>query len=156
MSLYVLFSNFCTCSSHQTLTYRIHIKHLLSLTNSKIKNGGFDVCLRIRMPRVSEEQRNRGLGMLMAGVAVSDVLQAFDCTRDKLMTRYVHTGTVRERQWPGRPHATTARTAAFYYGIYVNTFYRRRSLPDVLDYLPIRSVTVCGKITIPSMRVARQ
>ena len=27
----------------------------------------------------------------------------------KLLTHYVHTGTVRDRQWPGRPRATTAR-----------------------------------------------
>ena len=42
--------------------------------------------------------------MLMAGVAVSDVSQAFGCTRQnshKLRTGYVHIGTVRDRQRPG-------------------------------------------------------
>ena len=42
----------------------------------------------------SEEQGNIGIGMLMAGVAVKDVSQAFGCTKHKLMTRYEHTGTI--------------------------------------------------------------
>ena len=46
------------------------------------------------MPRFFEEQGNIGIGMLMAGVAVKDVSQAFGCTKHKLMTRYEHTGTV--------------------------------------------------------------
>ena len=36
------------------------------------------------MPRLSEEQINRAIGMLMAGVAVSDVSQAFGCTRQTI------------------------------------------------------------------------
>ena len=39
--------------------------------------------------------------MFMAGVAVSDVSQAFGCTRQTihmLVIRYVHTGTVRDSQ----------------------------------------------------------
>ena len=103
------------------------------------------------MPRFSVEQRNRGIGMLMEGVAVKDVSQAFGCTRLKLMTRYVHNGTVCDRQWPCRPRATTARMGPFYY---VDAFCRRRSLSDVMDYLPIWSVPVSGKITIPSVRGA--
>ena len=83
--------------------------------------------------------------MLMAGVAVSVVSQAFGCTRHaihKLMTRYVHTGQVRDRQRLGRPRATTVRTDRFITLTHVNSFCRRRSLPDVMDYLSKRSVTV--------------
>ena len=55
------------------------------------------------MPRLSEEQKNRAIGMLMAGVAVNVVSQAYGCTRQtihKLMTRYMLTGTVLDRQRP--------------------------------------------------------
>ena len=63
--------------------------------------------------------------MAKAGVAVNDVSQAFDCTRqtiDKLMTRYVHTCTVRDRQWPGRSRATTARTDLYYFDAFTSAF----------------------------------
>ena len=62
------------------------------------------------------------------------------------MTHYVHTGTVRDR---------VARQASRYdreneavllcWHTYVNAFGRRQYLPDVKDYLPVRSITVCGK-----------
>ena len=75
------------------------------------------------MSRLSEERRNRAIGMLIAGVAINDISQVFGCTRrtiHKLMARYVHTnGTVRDRQRPCRPCATTTRTDLFYY---VNAF----------------------------------
>ena len=78
------------------------------------------------MSRLSEEQSNRGIGMLMAEDAVKDVSQAVGCTRHTLMTCNVHTG---------RPHATTARTDRFITSMhkYVNAFCRRRSLPDATD-----------------------
>ena len=70
----------------------------------------------------------------------------FGCARHKLMTHYVHTGTVRDR---------VARQASRYdreneavllcWHTYVNAFGRRQYLPDVKDYLPVRSITVCGK-----------
>ena len=69
----------------------------------------------------------------------------FGCARHKLMTHFIHTGTVRER---------AARQASRYdreneavslcRHTYVNAFGRRQFLPDVMDYLPIRSITVCG------------
>ena len=80
------------------------------------------------MPRLSEEQRNRAIGMLMAGVANNVISQAFACTRQtipKLMTCYVHTDTVRDRQRSGRPRATTARTDHFI----MLTHLRQRFLP---------------------------
>ena len=54
--------------------------------------------------------------MLKAAVAVNFVSQALDCRRQtihKFVTHYAHTGTVRDRQLPGRPHAMTARTDRF-------------------------------------------
>ena len=62
----------------------------------------------------------------------------FGCAMHKLMTHYVHTGTVRDR---------AARQASSYDGengavllcwhTYVNAFGRRQYLPDVMDYLSI-------------------
>ena len=70
----------------------------------------------------------------------------FGYARHKLMTHYVHTGTVSDR---------VARQASRYdreneavllcWHTYVNAFGRRQYLPDVKDYLPVRSITVCGK-----------
>ena len=66
--------------------------------------------------------------MVMAVVAVNVVSQAYGCTRQtihKLMTCHVHTGTVRDRQRPGKPRATTARTDRF-----INLMHlRQRFLP---------------------------
>ena len=72
------------------------------------------------------------------------------------MIHYVHTGTVRDR---------VARQASRYdckneavlscWHTYVNAFGRRQYLPDVKDYLPVWSITVCGKKqTISSVRTA--
>ena len=62
------------------------------------------------------------------------------------MTHYVHTGTVRDR---------VARQASRYDRVneavllclhtYINAFGRRQYLPDVKDYMPVQSITVCGK-----------
>ena len=62
------------------------------------------------------------------------------------MTHYIHTGTVRDR---------VARQASRYdreneavllcCDTYINAFGRRQYLPDVKDYLPVQSITVCGK-----------
>ena len=53
------------------------------------------------------------------------------------MARYVHTGTVRDRQRSGRPQATTTRTDRFI----MLTHLSQRFLPatDVMDYLPKRN-----------------
>ena len=69
---------------------------------------------------------------------------SFGCARHKLMTHYVH-----------KVHDRAARQASRYdheneavllcWHTYVNAFGRRQYLPDVMDYLPIRSITVCRK-----------
>ena len=69
------------------------------------------------------------------------------------MTHYVHTGTVRDR---------VARQASRYdreneavllcRHTYINAFGRRQYLPDVKDYLPVQSITVCGNQCGPSSK----
>ena len=45
----------------------------------------------------------------------------------------------------GRLRDMTARTQFYYVDPLTSTFGRRQYLPDVMDYLPVRSITVCGK-----------
>ena len=98
-------------------------------------------------------------GMLMKGVAV---IAAFlrrlaergrpfiswwhvMCILAQLATASGQAGLVlRPREW----------TVLLRWRIYVKALCRRWSLPDVMDYLLKRSVTICGKVTIPSVRVA--
>ena len=62
------------------------------------------------------------------------------------MTHYVHTGTVRDRAARQASRYDREKEAVLLcLHTYVNAFGRRQYLPDVMDYLPIRSITVCGK-----------
>ena len=62
------------------------------------------------------------------------------------MIHYVHTGTVRHRVVRQASRYDRENEAALLCcQTYVNAFGRRQYLPDVKDYLPVRSITVCGK-----------
>ena len=70
----------------------------------------------------------------------------FGCARHKLMTHYVHTGTVRDQAVRQALRYDCEKEAVLLcWHTYINAFGRRQYLPDVMDYLPIRSITVCGK-----------
>ena len=67
----------------------------------------------------------------------------FGCARHKLMTHYVHTGTVRDRAAGQTSRYDRENEAVLLcWHTYVNAFGRRQYLPDVMDYLPVRSITV--------------
>lgn len=64
------------------------------------------------MPRLSETDRNRAIGMLHAGVSVVDVSNAFNCSRNtihELVRRLRETGDVKDRPRSGRPKSTSHR-----------------------------------------------
>ena len=62
------------------------------------------------------------------------------------MTHYVHTGPVRDRASRQVSRYDRENEAVLLcWHTYVNVFGRRQYLPDVMDYLPVRSITVCGK-----------
>ena len=62
------------------------------------------------------------------------------------MTHYVHTGTVRDRAARQVSRYDRENKAVLLcWHTYVNAFGRRQYLPDVMDYLPVRSITVCEK-----------
>ena len=57
------------------------------------------------------EQRNRALGMLKARMAVTHVARTIDvshCTISCLRTKYNATGSLKDRQFTGRPRKSTA------------------------------------------------
>ena len=83
--------------------------------------------------------RNRGIGWQKSSLT-------FGCARHKLMTHYVHTGTVRDRAARQASRYDREKEAVLLcWHTYVNAFGRRQYLPDVMDYLPIWPITVCGK-----------
>ena len=66
----------------------------------------------------------------------------FGCARLKLMTHYVHTGTVCD--WAVRQASRYNReneVVLLCWHTYVNSFGRQQYLPDVMDYLPVWSIT---------------
>ena len=70
----------------------------------------------------------------------------FGCARHKLMIHYVHTGTVRDRVASQASRYDRENEAVLLcWHTYINAFGRRQYLPDVKDYLPVQSITVCGK-----------
>ena len=80
------------------------------------------------MPRLSEDQRNQAIGMLLAGRAVTNVARQFHCSRQtihSLLNRYNASGIVRDRPRSGRTRATTLRTDR----VITLTHLRNRFLP---------------------------
>ena len=62
--------------------------------------------------RLSKDQRNQVIGVLMAGSTVNDIAHHFGCSRQTihyLMNQYNKIGYVRVRARPGRAHVTTLR-----------------------------------------------
>ena len=62
--------------------------------------------------RLSKDQRNQVIGVLLAGSTVYDIAHHFCCSRQTiyyLMNRYNKTGYVRVRARPGRARVTTLR-----------------------------------------------
>ena len=62
--------------------------------------------------RLSKDQRNQVIGVLVAGSTVNDIAHHFGCSRQTihyLMNRYNKTGYVRVRARPGRARVTTLR-----------------------------------------------
>lgn len=66
----------------------------------------------VTMPRLSEDERNRALGMLQAGMSKVDVARHFGCHRNTIQAlwrRFQQLGNVRDRPRPGRPRVTSRR-----------------------------------------------
>ena len=70
------------------------------------KNSSFSLIALLFMPRLSEHKRSGAIGMLKAGVRVSDVARYHNChpsTIQRLRDRYQATWTVKDRCMSGQP-----------------------------------------------------
>ena len=69
-----------------------------------------------KRPGLSENERQRAIGMLTAGCSQRDVAQEFNVhpsTICRLLNRFRTTGNVSDRQRSGRPRKTTVRQDRF-------------------------------------------
>jgi hypothetical protein len=90
------------------------------------------------MPRLSENQRNQGIGMPQAGVGVMGVARHFGCsmqTRYNLSIRFGNTGPVHDCPRSGAPRVTSLRDD---YVIRLNHL-RNRILPAKATALQLRN-----------------
>ena len=81
------------------------------------------------MRRLSEHERFGAIGMLKAGVRVSDVARYHNChqlTIQLLTDRYKATGTVKDRRWSGQPKMATDRKRQL-----TSIVYRRYYIDDI-------------------------
>ena len=66
-----------------------------------------NICkLQVTMPRLSENERNRAVGLLHAGISIRAVARQFNChhsTITRLNARFRQTGSTPDRQRPGQP-----------------------------------------------------
>ena len=75
------------------------------------KHNSFSFIALLFMQRVSEHERSGAIGMLKAGMRVSDVAQYRNCppsTIQRLRDCYQTTGTVKNRRRSGQPRMTTS------------------------------------------------
>ena len=75
------------------------------------KHSSFSFVALLFMPRLSEHERLGAIGMLKAGVRVSDVARYHCChpsTIQRLRDRYQATGTVKDRRRSGQPKMATS------------------------------------------------
>ena len=75
------------------------------------KHSSFSFIALLFMPRLSEHERSGAIGMLKAGMRVSDVARYHNChpsTIQRLGDRYQTTWTVEDRRRSGQPKLSTS------------------------------------------------
>ena len=74
------------------------------------KHCSFSSITLLIMPRLSEHEQSGTIGMLQAGIRVSDVVQYYNChpsTIQRFRDRNRATGTVKDRSRSGQPRIIT-------------------------------------------------
>ena len=82
----------------------------------------------VYLPRLSEHKQSGAIGMLKAGVRVSDVARYFNChpsTVQRLRDRYQATGTVNDRRRSGQRRMATGVKRQLTSIVYRRYFHRR-------------------------------
>ena len=85
--------------------------------------------------RLSKDQRNQVISVLMAGSMVNDIAHHFGCSRQTshyLMNWYNKTGYVRARARPGRARVTTLRS--YHVNALTHPRYRFKQQPLLLVF----------------------
>ena len=74
------------------------------------------------MRRLSKHEKSGTIGMLQAGLRVTDIVQYYNChpsTIQVLRDRYQANGTVKDRHWSGQTRITTHRPDATLTAIFI-------------------------------------
>ena len=103
------------------------------------KHNSFNFIASLFMPRLSEHKRSDAIGMLKAGVRVSDVARYLNChpsTNQRLRDRDQATGTVKDRRWSGQTRMATGVKSQLTSIVYQRYLHRR---------YPFRSATVSAR-----------
>ena len=94
------------------------------------KHSSFSFIVLLFMPRLSEHERSGAIGMLNAGMCVSDIARYHNCnpsTIQCLRDRYQATGTVKDRRRTGQPRMATGIKSKLTFIVYRR--YLRRQYP---------------------------
>ena len=93
------------------------------------------------MTRLSEHERSGAIGMLKAGVRVSDIARYHNChpsTIQRLRDRYQATGTVKDRRKSGQPRMATGVKQQLTSIVYRRCLHRR--YPFCLATVSVRGI----------------
>ena len=99
------------------------------------KHSSFNFIALLFMPRLSEPERSGAIGMLKAGVRVSDVARYHNChpsTIQRLRDRYQATGTVKDRRRSGQPRMATGVKSKLTLIVYRRYLHRRYPLRSAI------------------------
>ena len=92
------------------------------------KHNSFSFIALLFMRRLSEHERSGAIGMLKAGVRVSDVARYHNChssTIQRLRDRYQAAGTVKDRRRSGQPRMATGVKSQVTSTVYRRYLHRR-------------------------------
>ena len=103
------------------------------------KHSSFSFIALLFMPRLYEHERSGAIGILKAGVRVSDVARYHNChpsNIQRLRDRYKATGTVKDRRRSGQPRMATGVKSQLTSIVYRRYLHRR---------YPFRPATVSAR-----------
>ena len=133
------FTMFCTWRPHEPMK-QIFCHFTGSLyVNMYKKHSSFSFITLLFMPRLSEHEQSGAIGMLKAGVCVSDVPRYHYChlsTKQRLRDRHQATWIVKDRRRSGQPSMATGVKSQLTSIVYQRYLHQR--------YL-FRPATVCAR-----------
>ena len=104
------FTMLCTWRPHESVKQNNFIISHVACKYTCIKHSSFCFIDLLFMSRLSEHEQSGAMGMLKAGVRVSDVARYHNChpsIMQHLRDSYQATGTVKDRRRSGQPRMAT-------------------------------------------------